>query len=108
MAETKSTMLAPGTEAPAFDFPEPNGNRVTLDSFAGADGLVVAFICNHCPYAKRNAGRGGARRRSKAWHRLQHQVEAGQFPRLLRLNLRQRFAQQGNQLGVAFPLQRIQ
>lgn len=52
MAETKSTMLALGTEAPAFDLPEPNGNRVTLDSFAGADGLVVAFICNHCPYVK--------------------------------------------------------
>ncbi len=29
-----------------------DGERCSLDSFAGADVLVVVFTCNHCPYAK--------------------------------------------------------
>ena len=28
------------------------GRRVRLSDFADAEGLVVAFICNHCPFAK--------------------------------------------------------
>lgn len=52
MAATESTMLELGTPAPDFDLPDPAGNRVRLDDFADAKGLVVAFICNHCPFVK--------------------------------------------------------
>jgi peroxiredoxin len=51
MAET-STMLPLGTKAPSFRLPDPHGKLVSLDSFTGAPALLVAFICNHCPYVK--------------------------------------------------------
>lgn len=50
MARTPSTMLALGTQAPNFSLPEPKtGNTVSLADYAGKP-LLVAFICNHCPY----------------------------------------------------------
>ena len=52
MAATESTMLALGTPAPAFRLTDFNGKVCTLEDFAAARGLVVAFICNHCPYVK--------------------------------------------------------
>ena len=52
LAATESTMLELGTPAPDFDLPEPGGRRVRLSDFADADGLIVAFICNHCPFVK--------------------------------------------------------
>lgn len=53
MALTPSTMLPLGTLAPAFALPEPlTGNIVSLDDVRGAGGLVIMFICNHCPYVK--------------------------------------------------------
>lgn len=52
MALTPSTMLPLGTVAPAFDLPDPHGQRVTLASFSGAPALLVMFLCNHCPYVK--------------------------------------------------------
>lgn len=45
-------MLPLGAPAPDFDLPEPGGKRVRLTDFADAEGLVVAFICNHCPFVK--------------------------------------------------------
>jgi peroxiredoxin len=48
----ESTMLALGTPAPAFRLSDLNGHMTTLEDFAGQRGLVVAFICNHCPYVK--------------------------------------------------------
>ena len=56
MARTPSTMLELGTPAPHFTLPEPaTGKQVSLDAFAGRP-LVVAFICNHCPYVKHIVG----------------------------------------------------
>jgi len=52
MAETPSTMLPLGTGAPNFKLPDPSGKLVSLDDFKNAPALVVAFICNHCPYVK--------------------------------------------------------
>ncbi|TXH67757.1 MAG: thioredoxin family protein [Thiothrix sp.] len=50
MARTPSTMLALGTSAPDFSLPEPaTGKTVALKDFQGQP-LLVAFICNHCPY----------------------------------------------------------
>src|SRR5262245_9774320 len=49
---TESTMLPLGTSAPAFRLPDLNGHMTTLEDFAGQRGLVVAFICNHCPFVK--------------------------------------------------------
>ncbi|HFD80290.1 MAG TPA: thioredoxin family protein [Gammaproteobacteria bacterium] len=40
--------------APAVDFALPgvDGNIWTLDQCRGSKGLLVMFICNHCPYVK--------------------------------------------------------
>jgi peroxiredoxin len=44
--------LSLGAEAPAFELPDPDGKIHSLDDFAGRPALLVAFICNHCPYVK--------------------------------------------------------
>jgi peroxiredoxin len=41
-----------GQPAIAFDLPGTDGNRHTLASCRGPNGLLVMFICNHCPYVK--------------------------------------------------------
>jgi len=54
MARTESTMLDLGVQAPAFTLPNQNpevsGAEVSLSDFDGAKGLLVMFVCNHCPY----------------------------------------------------------
>ena len=51
MSKTLSTMLSLGTSAPAFDLPDvASASRVSLDTFAGKKGLLVMFICRHCPF----------------------------------------------------------
>lgn len=52
MVATNSTMLPLGTPAPDFQLPDPSGKAYSLADFQGARALVVAFICNHCPYVK--------------------------------------------------------
>src|ERR1700693_1428832 len=52
MVQTASTMLALGTKAPAFRLQDPGGKWVSSADFDGAPALLVAFICNHCPYVK--------------------------------------------------------
>ena len=50
MARTPSTMQALGSQAIDFSLPEPlTGQQVSLSDFDGKP-LLVAFICNHCPY----------------------------------------------------------
>jgi peroxiredoxin len=56
MAAVASTMLALGTAAPDFRLPDPAGRLVARDDFAAAPGLLVMFICNHCPYVKHIRG----------------------------------------------------
>ena len=52
MSTTKSMNL--GTDAPSFTLenmnPKFGGGYVSLADCAEASGLLVAFICNHCPY----------------------------------------------------------
>ena len=52
MAVTPSTMLPLGTKAPHFRLPDPQGKWVSSDDFKDAPALLVAFICNHCPFVK--------------------------------------------------------
>lgn len=52
MAATPSTMAPLGTIAPDFRLPDTDGKQVSLPDFAGAKALLVAFICNHCPFVK--------------------------------------------------------
>jgi peroxiredoxin len=49
---TASTMLPLGTPAPDFRLPDPEGRTVSRDDFQQASTLLVAFICNHCPYVQ--------------------------------------------------------
>ncbi|MBX7210907.1 MAG: thioredoxin family protein [Verrucomicrobiaceae bacterium] len=51
MAEVSSTRtLALGARAPSFDLADAAGKRFNLASVRGQNGLVVAFVCNHCPF----------------------------------------------------------
>lgn len=53
MARTASTMLALGTPAPAFSLPDVvSGRIISRDDFAGMRGLLVMFLCAHCPFVK--------------------------------------------------------
>ena len=53
MVETASTMMLPlGAKAPSFELPDPAGRVFTLAGFESSPALLVAFICNHCPYVK--------------------------------------------------------
>jgi peroxiredoxin len=46
-------MLPLGTSAPNFNLPDSSsGKLVALGDFKDAPALLVAFICNHCPYVK--------------------------------------------------------
>lgn len=53
MVLTPSTMLPLGTAAPDFSLPDVvSGNTLSLASFADKQGLLVMFICQHCPFVK--------------------------------------------------------
>jgi peroxiredoxin len=52
MAATESTMLELGTSAPDFRLTDFDGKVSALEDFSASRGLVVAFICNHCPFVK--------------------------------------------------------
>lgn len=54
MALTESTMeLELGTKAPDFALRDVvTGKMVQRDDFHGRKGLLVMFICTHCPYVK--------------------------------------------------------
>jgi len=50
MVETASTMLKLGSIAPEFSLPDTHGKTVTRDTAMGEKGLLMIFMCNHCPY----------------------------------------------------------
>lgn len=51
MVKTASTMVALGTKAPSFDLYDTVSEKyISLNSLNIDKGLVVMFICNHCPY----------------------------------------------------------
>lgn len=52
MTLTPSTMTALGGAAPGFELPATDGRIVRLEDFSDMPALLVAFICNHCPYVQ--------------------------------------------------------
>ena len=51
MALIESVSIPLGTKMPDFQLNDPNGKKFDGNSFYGSKGLLVAFTCNHCPYA---------------------------------------------------------
>jgi len=45
-----STMPPLGMLAPSFSLPDTEGGIVSLEDLADAPAVLVAFICNHCPF----------------------------------------------------------
>ena len=52
MVSTATPICAFGTPAPDFSLPGTDGRQHSLASCRGPNGLLVMFICNHCPYVK--------------------------------------------------------
>jgi peroxiredoxin len=52
MVAVNSTMLPLGTPAPDFELPDAGGRVWALHDFDEAPVLVVAFVCNHCPFVR--------------------------------------------------------
>lgn len=54
MPAVESKMIELGTIAPEFTLPNSNSNypnqSVSLSDFFELKGILVSFICNHCPY----------------------------------------------------------
>ncbi len=52
MTLTPSNMIGLGSKAPDFQLPDTDGNLISLADFGSHKGLLVIFMCNHCPYVK--------------------------------------------------------
>ncbi|MFN4148081.1 MAG: thioredoxin family protein [Rhodocyclaceae bacterium] len=52
MVSTPTPVCDFGWKAVDFDLPGVDGRRYDLASVRGPNGLLVMFICNHCPYVK--------------------------------------------------------
>lgn len=51
MALLESIMIPLGTTMPDFDLNDPFGKSYNGRKSCGEKGLMLAFLCNHCPYA---------------------------------------------------------
>ncbi len=53
MARTESAMIELGTKAPAFTLEDViTTKHISIDEVRGEHGLLVMFICRHCPFVK--------------------------------------------------------
>ncbi len=52
MVRTETPVCDYGLAAPDFRLPGVDGKTYTLADVRGPNGLLVMFICNHCPYVK--------------------------------------------------------
>jgi thiol-disulfide isomerase/thioredoxin len=52
MSATPSTMLDLGTPLPPFRLRDLDGKAVTSNDFANTKGVLVAFVCPHCPFVR--------------------------------------------------------
>ncbi|HBF12273.1 MAG TPA: thioredoxin family protein [Deltaproteobacteria bacterium] len=51
MALVESIDIPLGSPMPTFTLTDPHGKEYSSESLLGSKGLLVAFTCNHCPYA---------------------------------------------------------
>jgi peroxiredoxin len=52
MVRTETPVCEFGKPAPEFSLPGTDGRIWTLQEVRGPSGLLVMFICNHCPYVQ--------------------------------------------------------
>ena len=52
MASIETPLCNFGWKAPDFNLPGVDGKNYSLENVKGEKGLLVMFICNHCPYVK--------------------------------------------------------
>lgn len=52
MASISPPLCDFGWKAPEFNLPNIDGKMVDLHNSMGEKGLLIMFICNHCPYVK--------------------------------------------------------
>lgn len=52
MVLLESNASSLGTSCPSFRLPGVDGRSYGLEDFAAAPALLVAFLCNHCPYVQ--------------------------------------------------------
>ena len=52
MASIHPPVCTFGWQAPDYNLPDVDGKTVSLKESMGPSGLLVMFICNHCPYVK--------------------------------------------------------
>jgi len=52
MASVTAPLVQLGLPAPDFTLPGVDGRNHSLSELRGHNGLLVMFICNHCPYVK--------------------------------------------------------
>ena len=52
MASLETPVCDFGWKAANFDLLGVDGKRYDLESVKGKNGLLIMFICNHCPYVK--------------------------------------------------------
>ena len=52
MVLTETPVCDFGLKAPDFSLPGIDGKIWSLQKCLGENGLLVMFICNHCPYVK--------------------------------------------------------
>ncbi|OGX06554.1 MAG: peroxiredoxin [Omnitrophica bacterium RIFCSPLOWO2_12_FULL_50_11] len=71
MALVESIRIALGTKMPDFELKDAHGKPFNGKELFGAKGLLVAFTCNHCPYAQ------------AVWPRL---IELGRYAKSLGVN----------------------
>ena len=52
MVRTETPVCEFGQPAPEFSLPGTDGKTYCLEDVRGPNGLLVMFICNHCPYVQ--------------------------------------------------------
>ncbi len=53
MARTESAMIELGTKAPYFALEDAiTAKQISIDEVRGERGLLVMFICRHCPFVR--------------------------------------------------------
>jgi peroxiredoxin len=52
MSLTKTPICNFGEEAKDFKLVSAENKKVSLDDIKGKNGILIMFICNHCPYVK--------------------------------------------------------